>query len=90
MKGWMWGLLGAVAASVITAAIIGLWSSHEEGQEALDREAIRAIAKEVVKEELETDSGQTVGELLVEMNGTLIEVRTEVRLQGEALRALTD
>lgn len=90
MKGWMWGIAGTVVGSILVLLITNLMDSHEKGTEALDRELIREIAKNVVKEELETDSGKTVGELLVEMNGTLIEVKTEVRLQGDALRALTE
>ena len=89
-KSWIWGIAAAVAASIVTLLITNWLTTHEEGSEALNREMMRKIALEVVKDELETDNGQTVGELLVEMNGTLIEVKTEVRLQGEALRALTE
>jgi len=90
MKGWMWGITGTVAGSVLVLIITNFMTSHEEGTEALDRELITEICQNVVKAELKTDSGQTVGQLLVEMNGTLIEVKTEVRLQGDALRALTE
>ena len=90
MKVWMWGVLSAVAASVLTLLITNLVTSHEEGQDAIDRDQIEGICKVVVDKELKTDSGQTVGQMLTEMNGTLIEVKTEVRLQGEALRALTE
>ncbi len=90
MKGWMWGVLSAVVGGVLTVGLLALFGTFQQGQDALTDMHIRSIAKQVVSDELTTDSGDTVGKLVSEMNLTLGKVETEVRMQGEMLKALTD
>lgn len=53
----------------------GVWS---QGSEALARDQIEAIAKEVIAEEMVTDSGQTQAQALVTISAALIRIETKV------------
>lgn len=71
------------AASTFVAVVVtglvgwttGVWS---QGSEAIARDQIEAIAKEVIAEEMMTDTGQTQAEALVVIGQALVRIETKV------------
>lgn len=81
------------AASTLVAVIVtgmvgwfsGVWS---QGSDALARDQIEAIAREVIAEEMQTDSGMTQAEALVQINSALSRIETTTTLNREDIRDL--
>lgn len=88
MKSTLIGIAVAVVTAIVTAIIMSLGSSVSEGQDALSDAHIRQIAAEEVRAAMVTDSGLTQGQLLVQMNATLIEIQTNQANMKEALQTL--
>jgi hypothetical protein len=80
--------LTTLTAVVITGLVgwaTGVWS---QGSEAIARDQIEAIAKEVIAEELETDSGMSQAEALVMINATLVRIETTTNLNRDDIKDL--
>jgi hypothetical protein len=73
----------AIAVTGLVGWATGVWS---QGSEAIQRDQIEAIAKEVVADELETDSGMTQAQALVAINEALIRIETTVTVNREDIR----
>jgi type II secretory pathway predicted ATPase ExeA len=73
----------ATAASTFIAVVVtglvgwftGVWS---QGSEAMARDQIEAIAKEVIADEMTTDSGITQAQALVQISQALVRIETKV------------
>jgi len=71
-------VVSTFVAIVVTGMVgwfTGVWS---QGSEALVRDQIETIAKEVIAEEMVTDSGKTQAQLLVEISESLTRIDTKV------------
>ena len=83
----------ATAVSTFIAVVVtgtvgwatGVWS---QGSDALARDQIEAIAKEVIATEMETDSGMSQAEALVAINNTLIRIETTTNLNRDDIKDL--
>ena len=83
----------ATAVSTFIAVVVtgmvgwatGVWS---QGSDALARDQIEAIAKEVIAAEMETDSGMSQAEALVAINNTLIRIETTTNLNRDDIKDL--
>ena len=73
----------AIVVTGLVGWFTGVWN---QGSEAIARDQIEAIAKEVVAEELETDSGMTQAQALVMINEALIRIETTVNVNREDIR----
>lgn len=73
----------ATAASTFIAVVVtgtigwvtGVWS---QGSEAVARDQIEAIAKQVIAEEMTTDEGITQAQALVQISQALVRIETKV------------
>lgn len=66
-------------AVVVTGTIgwaTGVWN---QGSEAMERDQIEAIAKEVIAAEMMTDSGMTQAQALVQINESLARIDERVK-----------
>ncbi len=73
-KTWISGILGTVAGAVIVGALAWIFGAFEAGTDALNKEQIRAVVKEVMV----TDAGKTYAETLAELNITLGSMNTRL------------
>lgn len=67
--------LVAVAVTGLVGWTTGVWS---QGSEAIARDQIEAIAKEVIAEEMTTDEGITQAQALVQISQALVRIETKV------------
>ena len=85
-------LLMTAASTFVAVIVTGLigWASGvwNQGSEAIARDQIEAIAKEVIEEEMKTDSGMTQAEALVQINAALNRIETTTTLNREDIRDL--
>lgn len=77
-------IISNVVVAVATAVIMGMlgWAMgvFEKGQQAIDKEQIRAV----LQEELQTDAGQTYGQALSQIGLDINTVQTRVEeLKGD-------
>jgi hypothetical protein len=75
-------------AVVVTGAVgwfTGVWN---QGSEALARDQIEAVAREVIAKEMETDSGMSQAEALVMINATLVRIETTTNLNRDDIKDL--
>lgn len=77
----------AVAVTGLVGWATGVWS---QGSEAVARDQIEAIAKEVVAAEMETDSGMTQAQALVQINEALVRIETTVTVNREDIKDIRD
>lgn len=81
----------ATAVSTFIAVVVtgmvgwatGVWS---QGSEAMARDQIEAIAKEVIAAELTTDSGMTQAQALVQINDSLARLDATLTVTREDIR----
>lgn len=86
------GLVMTAASTLIAVIVTGLvgwftgvWS---QGSDAIARDQIEAIAKEVIEAEMETDSGMSQAEALVMINATLVRIETTTNLNRDDIKDL--
>lgn len=85
----------ATAVSTFIAVVVtgmvgwatGVWS---QGSEAMARDQIEAIAKEVIAAEMTTDSGMTQAQALVQINAALVRIETTVTVNREDIKDIRD
>jgi hypothetical protein len=65
----------AVAVTGAVGWLTGVWN---QGSEAIARDQIEAIAKEVIAEEMTTDEGITQAQALVQISQALVRIETKV------------
>lgn len=73
-------------AVVVTGTIgwaTGVWN---QGSEAMQRDQIEAIAKEVIAAEMTTDTGMTQAQALAQINSALVRIETTVNVNREDIR----
>lgn len=75
--------LVAVLVTGMVGWATGVWS---QGSEAIARDQIEAIAKEVVAAELKTDAGMSQGELLVKISEAVTRIETTSNVNREDIR----
>ena len=71
-------VVSTFVAIVVTGMVgwfTGVWS---QGSEALVRDQIESIAKEVIAEEMVTDAGVTQAQALVMISESLVRIETKV------------
>lgn len=86
------GLLMTAASTLIAVVVTGLvgwftgvWS---QGSDALARDQIETIAREVIADEMKTDSGMSQAEALVMINNTLVRIETTTNLNRDDIKDL--
>lgn len=65
-------------AVVVTGTIGWLTGVWNQGSEAIARDQIESIAKEVIAEEMTTDEGITQAQALVQISQALVRIETKV------------
>ena len=73
-------------AVVITGMVgwaTGVWN---QGSDAIEEDRIEAIAQRVIDAEMQTDSGMSQSEALVQINAALIRIETTVNVNREDIR----
>lgn len=75
----------AVVVTGLVGWFTGVWN---QGSEAVARDQIEAIAKEVIAKEMETDSGMSQAEALVMINATLVRIETTTNLNRDDIKDL--
>lgn len=75
----------AVAVTGAVGWATGVWN---QGNEAIVRDQIEEIVKEILEEEMKTDSGMTQAEALVMVNATLVRIETTTNLNRDDIKDL--
>jgi hypothetical protein len=73
----------AVLVTGLIGWMTGVWS---QGSEAVARDQIETIAKEVIVAEMEMDTGMTQAEALVKISEALGRIETTVNVNREDIR----
>lgn len=73
----------AVLVTGLIGWMTGVWS---QGSEAVARDQIETIAKEVIAAEMEMDTGMTQAEALVKISEALGRIETTVNVNREDIR----
>ena len=86
MKSWMWGVAGAVVASIAMLFITQFFAAKDAGDAAVNDAAIRLIIKEELEDALKVDiDGQTFtyGQALSRINHNLVVVQQSLETLSE-------
>ncbi len=84
------GILSSVITGLILSFILWVTGTFSDGQDAITDAQIRKIANEEIKADAVMDNGMTEKEYLVQMNNTLIAIRTEQGNMKAALEKLSE
>ena len=85
-------LLMTAASTLVAVMVTGLigWATGvwNQGSAAMERDQIEEVAREIIAEEMKTDSGLSQAEALVMINNTLVRIETTTNLNRDDIKDL--